>query len=414
METMTAQDPRVAARRRRIGRIHKFAFKAFLIFFPAHAYVGWRLLADLPMDLAGLVLGWLALAVSSALIPYGTLASFFVADRNVADRLVWVGAVMMGWFSSLLAFTVVRDVALLFPAAGSWTTESAALVFAASVGATLIGFANARRVAKVVRVDVALDSLPAAFDGFAIAQISDIHAGPTIKAGYVRGIVERVNALEPDMIAITGDVVDGRVDQLFEETAPLADLRARHGAFVVTGNHEYYSGADEWMRAFGDMGLGPLENEHAVIEKDGAKLVVAGVNDFSAARFDPARASDPAAAVAGSPADAPKILLAHQPRSAWAAEAAGIDLQLSGHTHGGQFWPWNHFVRLQQPFTAGLARLGRLWVYTSRGTGYWGPPKRFGAPSEITLITLHSGVEKKIATRKPIKADSSTTESPLR
>jgi len=169
---------------------------------------------------------------------------------------------------------------------------------------------------------------------------------------------------------------------------PLSELRARYGAYVVTGNHEYYSGAQEWLDAFREFGLNPLQNEHVLIEHDGANLVLGGINDFSAPRVHPDHASDPAAAADGTPPDALKILLAHQPRSADAAEAAGFHLQLSGHTHGGQFWPWNHFVRLQQPYTAGLHRHGRMQIYISRGTGYWGPPKRFGAPSEITRITL--------------------------
>jgi predicted MPP superfamily phosphohydrolase len=178
------------------------------------------------------------------------------------------------------------------------------------------------------------------------------------------------------------------VAQLSAHTAVLAQLTARHGAFIVTGNHEYYSGAAEWMAEFKRLGLHGLMNEHRVLEHRGAQLVIAGVTDYSAHTFDPAQRSDPAAALAGSPAGLPKILLAHQPRSAPAAAAAGFDLQLSGHTHGGQFWPWNLFVVLQQPYTAGLHRLNQLWVYTSRGTGYWGPPKRFGAPSEITLLRL--------------------------
>jgi hypothetical protein len=142
------------------------------------------------------------------------------------------------------------------------------------------------------------------------------------------------------------------------------------------------------MEEFKRLGLHGLMNEHVVIEHDGARLILAGVTDYSAHAFDPAQRSNPRAAVAGSPAELPKVLLAHQPRSAAAAEAAGFDLQLSDHTHGGQFWPWNLLVSLQQPFTADLHRLGRLWVYTSRGTGYWGPPNRFGAPSEISLLRL--------------------------
>jgi predicted MPP superfamily phosphohydrolase len=135
-------------------------------------------------------------------------------------------------------------------------------------------------------------------------------------------------------------------------------------------------------------------NEHVVIEHEGGQLVVAGVTDFSGHLFDPAHRSNPQAAILGAPQHAPKILLAHQPRTSPAAAKAGFDLQLSGHTHGGQFWPWNHFVRMQQPYTAGLHRLGHLWVYTSRGTGYWGPPKRIGAPSEITLLRLIPLIEK--------------------
>jgi len=186
-------------------------------------------------------------------------------------------------------------------------------------------------------------------------------------------------------------VVDGVVERLAPHTAPLADLISRHGTYFVTGNHEYYSGAEQWVAEFERLGMRVLANSHVVLERDGAPLVIAGVNDFSAHVFNPAWRSDPQAALAGSPAGAPKILLAHQPRSASAAAAAGFDLQLSGHTHGGQFWPWNYFVRLQQPYTAGLHRLDKLWIYTSRGTGYWGPPKRFGAPSEITRLRLVSG-----------------------
>jgi predicted MPP superfamily phosphohydrolase len=231
--------------------------------------------------------------------------------------------------------------------------------------------------------------LPAELHGFSIAQITDVHVGATIRRSYVERIVDAVNALEPDMIALTGDFVDGPVRELATHTAPLQRLCARYGAFFVTGNHEYYSGAGAWTAEFRRLGLRVLLNEHAVITHNGAALVVAGVTDFSAHHFDPAQRSDPDAALAGAPPNAAlKILLAHQPRSAPAAAKAGFHLQLSGHTHGGQFWPWNLFVRFQQPFTAGLHRLNALWVYVSRGTGYWGIPNRFGAPSEITRLRL--------------------------
>jgi predicted MPP superfamily phosphohydrolase len=262
-------------------------------------------------------------------------------------------------------------------------------VVAAAVAATALGAWNARRTAAVVAVDVPIRGLPPALHGFTIAQISDVHVGATIRAGYVRAIVERVNALHPDMVAVTGDLVDGSVAELSEHVAPLALLASRHGTFFVTGNHEYYSGVHAWIAELTRLDMRVLMNEHVVLNHDGGRLIVAGVADHGAHHFDVLHRSDPQRAVDGAPTDAGlRVLLAHQPRTAPQAERAGYQLQLSGHTHGGQFWPWTLFVRLQQPFTAGLHRLKGMWVYTSRGTGYWGPPKRFGAPSEITHLRL--------------------------
>jgi len=270
-----------------------------------------------------------------------------------------------------------------------WRAESARAVPVLALLSTLVGFFNARRRARVVTIDVPIAGLPAELVGFTIAQISDLHVGATIKRRYIDAIVDAVNALSPDLIAVTGDVVDGSVRDLNSHTAPLGRLSARHGTFLVTGNHEYYSGAAEWIIEFRRLGLRVLLNEHVVIDHGSAQLVVAGITDYTAPNFDPSHHSDPLRALAGAPLDIVfKLLLAHQPRSAHAAAQAGFTLQLSGHTHGGQFFPWNFFVRLQQPFTAGLAKLEGLWVYTSRGTGYWGPPKRLGAPSEITRLRL--------------------------
>jgi predicted MPP superfamily phosphohydrolase len=362
-----------------------------------HAYVGWRLVPALD-SLVGSVALAIVLVVSALTLPYGLGARRGGGGRRAA-ALAWIGLVCMGLFSSLFVLTAVRDVGLLlaggaaklWPAAGapaSLVARSARAVAIAAIVITLWGFANARRTARVVRVDVPIAGLPAALDGFTIAQVSDVHVGPTIKRPYVEAIVAAVNRLDVDLVAVTGDLVDGSVRDLAEHVAPLAGLRSREGVFFVTGNHEYYSGAAAWVRELRRLGLTVLLNQHAVIRRGDARLVVAGVTDFSAGHFDRAEASDPAAALAGSPAGAVRVLLAHQPRSAAAAQAAGFDLQLSGHTHGGQFLPWNLLVRLQQPFTAGLHRWSGMWVYTSRGTGYWGPPKRFGAPSEITLLRL--------------------------
>ncbi|WP_321792921.1 metallophosphoesterase [Caballeronia sp. J97] len=364
-----------------------------------HIYVGVRLIPDAPVGLPLKVLAAILLAASVIVIPLG-MAARQIEPQSLADRLAWFGLTALGFFSSLLLLTFARDVLLFFVHLVDWmrggpigspvlVAYSALVVPILAVLFSAIGFYNARRRAPVVSVDVPIDNLPAALDGFTIAQISDIHVGPTIKRHYVERIVAAVNGLEPDLIAVTGDVVDGTVPNLAEHTRPLASLSARHGAFLVTGNHEYYSGADKWIAEFRRLGLTVLLNQHVVLNHDGAQAVVAGVTDFSAGSFDPAHRSDPAKAISGAPDDAGvRVLLAHQPRSATAAAEAGFTLQLSGHTHGGQFLPWNFFVRLQQPFVAGLVKFNGLWVYTSRGTGYWGPPKRLGAPSEITLVRL--------------------------
>lgn len=383
-------------------RRSSFLVRIILIGILLHIYVGFRLIPDLPVNAAGRWLCALWLVLSIFLIPLGMLART-VKQQPLSDRLAWIGLLTMGFFSSLLVLTFVRDLGLaslltvdaIWPntiALAHWRTGSAAAVPVLALLSTLIGLFNARRRARVVTIEVPIDDLPAALDGFTIVQISDIHVGPTIKRRYVDAIVDAVNRLKPDLIAVTGDIVDGSVPQLTKHTQPLGRLSARHGAFLVTGNHEYYAGANAWIDEFRRLGLNVLLNEHVIVDHDGARAVIAGVTDYSAGHHDPLHRSDPVAALAGAPGDVLiKVLLAHQPRSAEAAAAAGFTLQLSGHTHGGQFFPWNFFVRFQQPFTAGLARLNGLWVYTSRGTGYWGPPKRLGAPSEITRLRLVPG-----------------------
>jgi predicted MPP superfamily phosphohydrolase len=366
--------------------------------FLVHAYVAWRLLPEMPFGTLAMAATALWLIGSAVVIPVGVRARLL--RRRISEPLTWAALLAIGSFSSLFVLTVARDVGLLVATAlgGSIVqvdslagvrSDSALAVPILAAFFTLVGFVNARRRARVRRVDVPIAGLPAPLHGFSIAQISDVHVGATIKRDYLDGIVDAVNELRADMIAVTGDLVDGSVAQLAPHTEPLSRLSARHGAFFVTGNHEYYSGAHAWVDEVRRLGLSVLMNEHVVLRHEGAAVVVAGVTDYSAGHFDPAHRSDPAAAIAGAPSDAGvRLLLAHQPRSAFAAAPAGFDLQLSGHTHGGQIFPWTYLVRLQQPFTAGLHRLGKLWVYISRGTGYWGPPKRLGAPSEITYLRL--------------------------
>lgn len=357
-------------------------------------YVGWRLLPALHIGTLGTLSGVAILLSACAIIPL-SIRLRTLPNRALADRIAWIGFIAVGFFSSLFVAVVLRDLLLLgahfalSPAqAASLSSSSAQWAIALTVVSNLLGLGLARRP-RLVQVDIPIARLPRALHGFLIAQISDLHVGPTIKGGFVERIVTRTNRLNADLVAITGDLVDGSVADLAVHTAPLARLTSRHGTFFVTGNHEYYSGERAWSDELRRLGLIVLKNEHVILQHDGASLLLAGVTDFSAHHFDPAQRSDPAAALRGTPpGGVPKILLAHQPSSATAAAAAGYDVQISGHTHGGQFWPWNLFVRYFQPFTSGLNRLHDLMVYVSRGTGYWGPPNRFIVPGEITRIRL--------------------------
>lgn len=260
-------------------------------------------------------------------------------------------------------------------------------------GAYLTGLAGALgpMVPRVDHVEVPIDDLPAGLDGLRIAQLSDLHVGPTIGVDYAERVRERTQQLDADLIALTGDFVDGEVGQIQHRIEPITRLRARLGVFFVTGNHEYYWGARQWTDFWQSKGFFPLINSHHVVEHQGASFVIAGVQDYSAARFGEDQRSDPALAFSGAPSASikiPRLLLAHQPKSCFDTAGLGVDLQLSGHTHAGQYFPATFLVRLVQPYVSGLNRHGAGWVYVNRGTGYWGPPLRLGAPAEITLLTL--------------------------
>ena len=380
--------------------MRRLLLSPFWLFLLLPGYVGWRLFSAMSLGPRGVFAGIALLLACCWFIPL-SVRTRTMENRRLAEALSWVGLTAMGFLSSLFVLTLLREFLLLGTRllltnrqAAFWVAPSAHWTLYLTVLITLAGFVIARRMPGVVEVNIPIAGLPRALHGFTIAQISDVHVGPTIKRGFVEAIVRRVNELNADLIAVTGDLVDGTVQQLSAHTAPLAELSARHGAYFVTGNHEYYSGESAWTLEIRRLGLQVLKNEHVVLEHSGASLVLAGVaGEISPARTTmiPRSEAIPRAALRGAPANAgAKILLAHQPSSAAAAASAGFDVQLSGHTHGGQFWPWNLFVHLFQPFNSGLHRLKNLWVYVSRGTGYWGPPNRFGVPSEITRIRLVS------------------------
>ncbi|MGZ7040315.1 MAG: metallophosphoesterase [Thermoanaerobaculia bacterium] len=299
----------------------------------------------------------------------------------------WAGYTTLGLFSLLLTLGLLSDVFRFVEPFLRATIRPQTLSYAV-LGSTallsIIGLLQARNP-RVKRVEIAIDSLPPELDGYRIVQWSDVHVGPTIQRRFVANLVEKTNLLHADAIVITGDLIDGYVDELREQVTPLADLRARDGVFFVTGNHEYYWRAGEWVQELESLGLIFLKNSHRVIDRDGAKLAIAGITDPMGRHT---HQSEPKLALFNVPKTSVKVLLAHRPQGAEVASKLGVDLQLSGHTHGGQFFPFNYIIRLFQPVVAGLHRVGRTWLYVSRGTGYWGPPSRLGVHGEITEVVL--------------------------
>ncbi|WP_319452809.1 MULTISPECIES: metallophosphoesterase [unclassified Mycobacterium] len=264
---------------------------------------------------------------------------------------------------------------------------SAVAAGAASVGLVGVGAANALGPPDLLRVPVRLRTLDPAFNGFRIAVVSDIHLGPLSGRAHTERIVRMINETEPDLVAIVGDLVDGTVDELGHAAEPLRDLVSRDGAFFVTGNHEYFvDDPFSWLSELERLGVAPLRNEHTVITRGGSAFDLAGVNDVAGeSRSD---GPDFDRALSGLDSSRPTVLLAHQPVQVQEAAAHGVDLQLSGHTHGGQMWPFHYVVGAIQPSLAGLSTVGDTQLYVTRGAGFWGPPVRVGARPDITVITL--------------------------
>ncbi|HYI00761.1 metallophosphoesterase [Hyalangium sp.] len=242
----------------------------------------------------------------------------------------------------------------------------------------------------VNRVALRLPGLPKALDGFTIVQLSDIHVGPVIKRRFMDALVEQCNVLKPDLMCITGDLVDGSVSELGHAVSALSNLRSRHGTFFVTGNHEYYSDDEAWTEALERMGVSVLRNRYVRIGEPSASFDLVGVDDWGASRSGYAKRYDLARAVAGRDPERPAVLLAHQPANWREAASAGMGLQLSGHTHGGQFFPFTLAISAIWEHDAGHFEENGRHLYVSRGTGFWGPPVRVAAPPEIVHVTLLS------------------------
>lgn len=388
-------------------RFYVFFLAWFGVLALGYWYVGRRIIIPAQFERNTKRLAWLgvvALFLSSQ-VPF----LFFLTGTETQwlDAISWGGYVLLGVFVLVLTFVALRDMLLLLVKGigffGKRFTKYSAVnperrrfllnasnigVGAASALLSGYGVVQAHRRAEVEVVDIPLPHLPEALHGFRILQFSDLHVGPTVKRPYVENVIRQIHELEFDLIAFTGDLVDGSVAWLREDVAPLRDLRAPFGKFFITGNHEYYSGAMPWIREAERLQFDVLLNEHRILQKAEGRLMLAGVTDYSAGDFIPQQRSDPAAALAAAPDGLPRILLAHQPRSIGAAAAAGYDVQLSGHTHGGQFFPGNYAARLNQPYIKGLHKHQGVWIYVNRGVGYWGPPMRIGAAPELTIIRL--------------------------
>ena len=356
------------------------------VWLAQHLYVGWRLW-PLPLFapavgrrvlLAGLVAGFLS-------YPLGRIL-YAIGWHGTGRALEYVGAVWMGTLFLLFAALLFVDVVTL----GGWilrpwvgTLRTAAL--ALSLVAAVIGLVSARLGPRVVRLEVPLATLPPSADGLTIAHLSDVHLGTILGPHFLDRLIERTHELKPDLVVITGDLVDGDAGVVEEMLPQLRTLRAPKGVFAVLGNHEYYAGRDRSRALLDSAGFRILDN---TAEELLPGLHLAGVPDARGSAQTGAAEADLAVALDGVGEDAAVVLLQHAPEAERAAAEAGVDLMLNGHTHGGQLWPFHYLVQRAYPHYAGTYRVGQMTQVVSRGSGQWGPPMRFLAPSEIYLITL--------------------------
>jgi predicted MPP superfamily phosphohydrolase len=257
-----------------------------------------------------------------------------------------------------------------------------------AVGLTGFGVSRAYKTPTVKRYDVPIRRLDRRADGLRLAVLADIHVGPLLGTGQVERIVKIVNDLDADFVTVVGDVVTSEPDRVRESLLPLTGMRGRQGVFYVTGNHEYYVGVDNWTEAATELGLRVLRNERVEITHGGGALDLAGVNDITGGQYS--QPPDYQAALGDRDPSRPVVLMAHQPVAVRDAAPFGVDLQLSGHTHGGQVFPFNYLIGLQQPVVSGLGEVDGTQVYVTNGAGFWGPPVRVGADPDITLLTLRS------------------------
>jgi hypothetical protein len=373
-----------------------------------HGYLWWRLVRGTTRP--GRVRRLLTLlTVVLAVLPTLAVALRSRLPMAAATPLDWVGYTWLGLafylFLTVLVTEPIRVALRLLrrsrEAGDDGTVISRRLLLArglaVAAGAVAVGTAGtgvvlANSAPVVRRVPIRIPRLDPALAGLRIVTFSDGHLSATYGGRRFERVVETVNAQRPDVVAIVGDLVDGEVDELREDVAPLADLVSAQGVFFVTGNHEYFVDTAAWLRHLPTLGVDVLRNERVPIRRGGASVDLAGIDDRTAARSGvPGHGADLDAALDGRDDDVPVVLLAHQPVQVERARAAGVDLQLSGHTHGGQLWPFDYAVLLDQPAVEGWSTHGGTQLYVTSGAGYWGPPMRVGARPEVTVIELQPG-----------------------
>ncbi|MGK2880304.1 MAG: metallophosphoesterase [Mycobacterium sp.] len=353
----------------------------------------WTLLwAEPHWPTAVLVLGTVVLGTAAAALP---VSMMWGHGRRHRDWAAALGDALLGGVWVLFVWSVLSQLLRLalfaFGVDDPIRSRAVAIAVVVVVAALLAwGHFEAMRVPRMRRVDVTIPRLGSGLDGLTVAMITDTHYGPIDRTRWSERVVERVNTIGADIVCHVGDIADGTVPVRLSQASPLNDVRGRLARVYVTGNHEYFSEAQGWLDYMTSIGWDALHNRHIVVERDGDRLVVAGVDDRTARGSGLAgHGADLDEALSGADPWLPVLLLAHQPKQIPDAVRAGVDLQISGHTHGGQIWPFNFLVRLDQPVVHGLSRHGdRTQLYTSRGTGFWGPPFRVFAPSEITVLTL--------------------------
>ena len=342
-----------------------------------------------PVTVAGSVLALLLLIGLPVAMRFGHFRPGNDTAARIGDTLLGLVWILFSW--SVIGL-VVRVVLMLAGVPGTVRCRAVAVGVLAVVAVLAVtGYREAMRVPRVRTREVVLPRLGAAFDGLRVVVLADTHFGPINRKSWGIALVSAVNALNPDVVCHVGDLADGSVEQRRAQVDSLGDVRAKLGKYYITGNHEYFSEAQQWLDHMAELGWTPLHNRHQTLTRDDDRLVIAGIDDPTGTGSGLAgHGPDLTAALEGVHGELPVILLAHQPKQVLRTSGAGVDLQLSGHTHGGQIWPFHYLVRLEQRALRGLTTHGDTQLYTSGGSGFWGPPFRVFAPSEVTLLVLRA------------------------